>query len=733
MRLLVISNRLPVTVEEHNGTFLLRESAGGLVSGISAYLSSLKSSPGDKSYYQWMGWPGRSISEKSQDSFKELAQGLNLRPVFLSEKVMDKFYLGFCNKTIWPLFHYFTVYTVFDEEYWSTYKNVNEIFCDEILKIVEPDDTIWIHDYHLMLLPKLLRNKLPKLKIGFFLHIPFPSYEIFRMLPKSWRQEILEGLLGADLIGFHTYDYTKYFLSCVLRILGFESNVGQISLPDRLVKAESFPMGIDYEGFQKAISTDEAKEERERIIEKFKDTKIVLSIDRLDYSKGILNRLKGYQLFLKKNPDWHNKVNLLMIVVPSRIGVDRYSQMKREIDEKVGFINGKYGNIHWTPIIYQYRFIPQNTLAGLYSTADAALITPLRDGMNLIAKEFVTCKIDLAGVLILSEMAGASKELGEALIINPNNTEEIALAIKEALEMPLEEQKRRNKIMQIRLRRYNVNRWAEYFIKSLDKVKEIQIQWDAKLLDKESRKCIINDFKSSEKAIFFLDYDGTLVRFESRPEYAVPSDTLLNILSDLSLRLNCNVVIISGRDKNTLDKWFNNSNLILAAEHGAWLKSKEKGWSQNKSFNTDWKKLIYPFLERYIDLLPGSFIEEKDFSLVWHYRRSDPEQSSVKAKELLDDLVNVTGNLDVQVIQGSKIIEIRNNGVNKGTLVSDIINRNRYDFIFAAGDDWTDEDMFRVLPDKSCTIKIGMSSTRARYNLQNHEELRKLILDFINV
>ncbi len=733
MSLLIVSNRLPVTIIEDEGGISLRESSGGLVSGVSAYLSSIKGAKDKNSDYKWIGWPGRALSESNKQAFLAEASSLNLKPVFVPEKVMDKFYLGFCNKTIWPLFHYFTSYAVYDEESWEIYKKVNQTFCDEILKIVSPGDTIWIHDYHLMLLPKLIRDKIPDAKIGFFLHIPFPSFEIFRMLPKDWRRGILEGILGADLVGFHTYDYTKYFFSCVQRLLGYEINLGQIFHPERLVHAETFPMGIDYDSFVRSSSSAEAENEIRTINEKFENCKILLSIDRLDYTKGILNRLKGFKQFLKSNPGWHNKVNLLMIVVPSRIGVEKYSLMKREINELVGYINGKYGNISWTPIIYQYRFINQNALSGLYKASDAALITPLRDGMNLISKEYLACKTDLSGVLILSEMAGASKELGEALIINPNNTNEIASAIKEALEMPAEEQKRRNIVMRSRIKRYNVNRWAELFIASLGDVKKNQKQWGAKILDSEHKKEIVSSFRTAKNKILFLDYDGTLAPFEVHPEQAAPGHELQKLIGELCSCKNTRLVMISGRDRSTMEDWFGGFYITLAAEHGAWLKDKGHEWKQQTVLNADWKRLIFPLLENFADLLPGSFVEEKEFALVWHYRKSDPEQSSVKAKEIMDDLVQLTANMDVQVMQGNKIIEIRNNGVNKGAIIKTLTDEAKYDFIFAAGDDWTDEDMFKALPDSAYTVKMGALSSHARFNLLNIGELRKLLRSMINV
>jgi trehalose 6-phosphate synthase/phosphatase len=418
--------------------------------------------------------------------------------------------------------------------------------------------------------------------------------------------------------------------------------------------------------------------------------------------------------------------------VPSRIGVDRYNQMKRDIDEKVGNINGNFGNIHWTPIIYQYQYVPFYQLAGLYNVSDAALITPLRDGMNLIAKEYLDCRTDQTGVLILSEMAGAAKELGEAVLINPNNIQEIASAIKDALEMPQDEQIRRNKTMRSRLKRYNVIRWANDFIKVLNQIKENQKSFEARLFESDELQQMLHKYRKSKKKIIFLDYDGTLVPFAKHPEDAKPVQELVDILTRLSKLSNTKVVIISGRDKDTLEKWLGECKTVIAAEHGVWLKEQGKKWRTTVQFNTDWKTSIYPIMELYADQLPGSFVEEKNYSLVWHYRNADPDQASIKAKELMDDLLHFTGNMNLQVLQGSKVIEVKNNGINKGSIINRFLNNEHYDFILAIGDDWTDEDMFKELPEYAYSIKVGMTASQARYNLPDYNGVRKLIGDLTN-
>ena len=730
MRLLIVSNRLPITVIEEGGSLNFKESVGGLVSGLKSYLDSPRSSPSTKSIndYAWLGWPGTTVREKMKDELRSrLHSELHSYPVFMSEKTMDKFYLGFCNRTIWPLFHYFTSNVSYDEDYWLSYKQVNETFCEAITQILRPDDVVWIHDYHLMLLPKLIRERFPGVPIGFFLHIPFPSFEVFRLIPSLWRKEILEGLLGADLIGFHTHDYTQYFLRCVLRILGHEHNKGRIIISGRPVKAETFPMGIEFLKFHEASSLAEVKAENAELQTILAGSKVVLSIDRLDYTKGILNRLQGYEEFLERNPQWSGKVVLIMIVVPSRTKVEQYQQMKRQIDELVGRINGKFGSIKWTPILYHYKFIPFSKLIALYDASDVALVTPLRDGMNLIAKEYLAAKTDGKGVLILSEMAGASKEVREAIIINPNDVGEIAIALKQALEMPEEEKVRNSRVMQARLKRHDVIHWADSFIQSLLNLKEEERGLNYKLLAPSTKEQLAKDFNNAEHRLLLLDYDGTLSKLERYPQLAKPTDELLKTMKLISDNPKNEVVLISGRDKITLQSWFGALNVGLVAEHGVWIRKKKEDWRMLKQLNNDWKPKILPLLETYADRLPGSFVEDKEFSLAWHYRMADPEMASMVAKELMDDLVNFTANIGVQILQGRKVIEVRNSGMNKGDAGSNWISENHFDFIMAIGDDWTDEDLFNVLPETAYSIKVGMTQSKARFNLHAQEDVVKLI------
>ncbi len=623
-RLLIVSNRIPVSVTKKNGELHFDPSAGGVATGLGSFYRSHRS--------LWIGWPGitrEKVREREKEEIREQLHGKDCKPVFISKRDAENYYYGFCNKTVWPLFHHFPLYTSYSKAFWESYRRVNQSFRDAVLDTAQPEDTIWVHDYQLMLLPGLIREQWPEATVGFFLHIPFPSFEVFRLLP--WRRQIIEGILGADLVGFHTNDYALHFLDSVHHLLGFEHSFGRITAPDRVIKTDVFPMGIDYKRFASAAEDEQVQKGVRRIRKKLGNRKIILSIDRLDYTKGIPERLEAFDLFLEKYPEYKENVTLILVVVPSRTGVEHYVQMKNRVDELTGKINGKHGTIGWVPIWYLYRFQPFHNLAALYGVADAALVTPMRDGMNLIAKEFVATKTDGKGVLILSEMAGASKELGEALIVNPNNQEEISEAIKRALVMSEEEQVERNRIMQKRLQRYNVVRWGTDFLDALFSVKKIQLHLSVRKLTQDAEKKLIKAYDESDNNIILLDYDGTLVPFAEKPGKAKPDDELVGMLDALGENSKNQVVIISGRDRHTLDRWFGSRALSMIAEHGVWIKERGKGWKTIEPLRGDWKEQMRPILEWYEDRTPGSFIEEKDFSLVLHYWKTDPRLSSLRA------------------------------------------------------------------------------------------------------
>lgn len=722
-KLLIVSNRLPVSIEKRKGRLHYTPSVGGLATGLTAVSKKYGS--------LWIGWPGIAI-EKGVDPKeieKELMSSYNCKPIFLSRNEIDKYYHSFCNEAVWPVFHYFPQYAEFDKTAWETYRRVNERFAEIIAEVAEPDDIIWVHDYHLMLLPALIRKKIPDAIIGFFLHIPFPSYEIFRLFP--WREEILSGFLGADVVGFHTYGYAQHFLNSVQRFLGYEPHMGHVTVADRLVKVDAFPIGIDYERFYKAGQDAGVKKEEARLKKKLGDVKVILSIDRLDYTKGIPQRIEAFDTFLEKNPQYREKVVCILIVVPSRSQVEHYKELKHHVDELIGEVNGRHGTVGWTPIQYFYRFFHFQSLAAFYGIADVCLVTPLRDGMNLIAKEYLSTRADGLGVLILSEMAGAAEELGEAIVVNPNNHDEIVAALEKALSMPEEKQAERNRRMQERMSRYNVSRWSEDFIYRLENTKELQRQMHATLLTEKMKETLTGGYKRAKRRLLLLDYDGTLTHFAKTPDEAEPSGHLLRLIKNLcENNKNC-VVLISGRDRSSLEEWFGELCLDIVAEHGVWLREHGRGWEMIEQLSNEWKDEIRPILELHVDRTPGSFIEEKGHSLAWHYRKSNSQLGAVRASELLENLVNLTANLNLQVLEGKKVLDVKNSGINKGRAAMHWLSKEMWDFIIAIGDDWTDEDMFGILPNYAYSIKVGLRPSVARYNLKSPDGVVSLLKELV--
>ncbi len=730
-RLIIVSNRLPVNIIEENDEIVVQSSIGGLATGMKAYHKTNDS--------LWIGSPGfNTEDQKKKQQIKRLLVKEHCFPVFVPQKIYNDYYFGFSNRTIWPLFHYFTEYTEFNDEFWQAYIDVNKRFCEAVIKQAEIGDTIWIHDYQLMLLPQMIRNKRPDLRIGFYLHIPFPSFEVFRVLP--WRDKLIEGLLGADLLGFHTYDYARYFLSTVRRLFGYEQDFNRISIGIRSVYADVFPMGIDYDAYyERALKMqskpvqDRSKEHQDldRFLLAVPDRKLILSIDRLDYTKGIPSRLRAYEYFLQNHPEYREKVSLLMLAVPSRSEVAQYQSLRSEVDELVGRINGEFRTINWNPVIYFYRSLPFDNLIELYCSADIALLTPLRDGMNLVAKEFVATQVHQNGVLILSEMAGASKELGEALIVNPNNIEQVSQAIFEALEMPQEKQAQAMFSMQKRLKRYNVHRWADDFLSSLSSYCDRQINFTSKSLSESVFEKIKTKFSSATNRIFFLDYDGTLVGFKKKPQDAVPDRELYDLLDSLHAIPNSELVIISGRDNVSLESWFGNKPYTLIAEHGAWKRIPGEAWQPRVISGEEWKTSLRPVVEAFVDRTPGSLIEEKTYSLVWHYRNSDPELGAIRALDLKENISGLIMNNNLEILEGNKVLEIKVAGINKGVAALEHLSRNNPDFVLAIGDDWTDEYMFKSLPEQTISIKVGHENTQAQYFLESQTDVRAFLKRFI--
>jgi trehalose 6-phosphate synthase/phosphatase len=722
MKLFIISNRLPIKANRNeNNELEFTRSEGGLTTGMDSLTMDVEK--------HWIGWPGTyTESEEEEKLISEHLEKFNFHPVFLSSDQILNYYEGYSNSTLWPLCHYFYTFIEYENLYWNTYKQVNELFARTTLNLIGPDDIVWVQDYQLMLLPQMIRKSVDNVSIGYFHHIPFPSYELFRVLPE--RAELLEGLLGADLIGFHTHDYMRHFVSAAERVLDIRFRFDQVLLNNRIAYVDAFPMGINFDLYYNAIQQPEVQAKVDAMRETYGKHKLILSVDRLDYSKGIVHRLRGFAQFLENHPEYREKVSLAMIVVPSRDSVDRYASLKTKIDETIGTINGKFSTINWTPVYYFYHGFPFEELVALYHMADIGLVTPLRDGMNLVAKEYLAAKREKAGVLILSEMAGAAIELNEALIINPNNIEEIENAIYTALEMPEEEQMRRLKKMQQSVSRKSVNKWANDFVNELKAINLRNENLNTERIDYQAKIKIQTEYRNSQKRLFILDYDGTLSAFKSRPEDAVPTKETYKLLNKLASDPKNKVVISSGRDRDTLEEWFGSLAIDLAAEHGACYK--EHGvWVDNIGDEKPWDNEIMEIVQNFVDKTPRSKIEEKNTTLVWHYRNVDTWLASLREQQLFEALMIPCARLGLQIMRGNKIIEIKSPIHTKGSEARRLLATQNFDFIMAIGDDTTDEDTFRELPDFAYTIKVGNISEVARYSVKSQSKVLPL-LDIIS-
>jgi len=731
-RLFIVSNRLPLTVEQQDGHYQSRQSSGGLIAAMNAFLNR---DGNDRFTHRfWAGIPGctknvwEGLEDNDQADFTYL-------PVFVDETKYERYYDGFSNSLLWPLFHYFPSYTEYHDKDFKAYMAVNKQIADRLIPEVRAGDTIWIHDYHLLPLAGLLRRRSPGLSIGLFLHIPFPVFEVFRLIPKTWQRNLLTGMLGADLIGFHTPAYEKYFRQSVEYVLQVKTDNHSLSWDGRQIETGTFPVSIDFEQFHQAARNEKVQELIKSYQHLKEDKKLLFSVDRLDYTKGVHNRIKGYKKFLVQHPEYCGKVTFILVIVPSRDHIKTYAERKRIIDEYIGNLNSSMGTIDWKPVIYQYQHLEFEELVALYNVCDAAVITPLRDGMNLVAKEFVASRNDGKGVLILSEMTGAASELDGAILINPNDTAEIGSAIKRALEMEDAEQQERLSVMQSHLSRYDVSYWAASFLNQLEQIKSQQSAAIIKMMDPFSRARLLEKYTAANKRLLLLDYDGTLTPFTAKPEMATPSNELLDLLAQLSADNNNDIYIISGRDSKTLESWLGHLPVGIVAEHGAKIKFKGSSWTINTTndLNDYWPR-IEELMQKYVSQCPQSFIEMKEFSRAWHYREADNFIGKRKAKTLYDELLYYSNQVPLSVLNGHKVIEVRGQQTNKGNVAKQLLSTASYDFVMCIGDDATDEDMFKAMANipQAFNIKVGQGSSFASYRLLTPYQVHSLLQNIIN-
>jgi trehalose 6-phosphate synthase/phosphatase len=690
--IVVASNRLPFTFQRGPRGLERRPSPGGLVSALEPVLRRRGGT--------WIGWPGLELRDDEQVS----ARGRNyrIRPVRLSDSEVQRYYHGFSNRTLWPLFHSLPERTRYDRRDFEAYQHVNALFAEAIHASARHAELVWIHDYHLMQAPSALRLADPERRIAFFLHIPFPPYDIFRLLP--WHREILRGLLSCDLIGFHVGGYVQNFLDCVERRLGAQVDRRslRITYAGRTIQVGAFPIGIEFELFEdlarKAAHRSAGRPER-----------IVLGVDRLDYTKGIPERIRAFERLLELHPRHRENVVLLQVAVPSRSQVTEYRQLKSEIDELVGRVNGRFATAQWSPIRYLYRSFAQDRLCALYRDADVALITPLRDGMNLVAKEYVTCQVEERGVLVLSSMAGAAETMREALIVNPNDIEATAEEIHRALTMDEEHRRARMAALRRRESREDVHAWVQSFL-------------EAAIRPAESLPLRDSDFEgwlgaylSRYPLVLLLDYDGTLTPLVGHPDEARLTPRMRKLLAACAARGDTEVGIVSGRSLANVRGMVGDESFVYAGNHGLEISGPQFGEFQHEDLVHYTKRTeeLAGLIEKVS--VKGAWVESKGPTLTLHFR-GVPESRRPALVERARKIINEAG---YQARDAHCALEARPPiGWDKGRAVLHLLRTchgptwsERVRVVYV-GDDQTDEDAFELLAGLATTFRVGPPYTR---------------------
>jgi trehalose 6-phosphate synthase/phosphatase len=722
-RLIIVSNRLPITAElDKGGAVGLQMASGGLANGMRPWHEG--------SGGLWIGWPGdtsRFTEEQRSDLAGQLAER-GIVPVTLSSDHVNRYYHGFANRVLWPLFHYLIDRLPVHASGWDAYRQVNQTFANVIVEQYRPGDVVWVHDYQLMLLPAMLRQRLPDARIGFFLHIPFPSFEVFRTLP--WRREVLEGLLGSDLIGFHTFSYLRHFVASLPHVDGADADIDRVRIGGRTIRLGAFPMGIDTAAFVAHAQDPEVQARALTLKREAGGRKILLGVDRLDYTKGIPRRLQSIERLLTRYPDLRDEIRYIQVAVPSRGEVDSYQRFRRFVEEQVGRINGTCGTLRSTPIHYMHQSVSMRDLVAMYCAADVMLVTPLRDGMNLVAKEFLASRVDDDGVLVLSEFAGAAAELAEAVVVNPYDVDAVAETIRRALQMPREERHRRMRPMRRRVIEHDVHAWAKAFIGRLDS----PAAKEARPAPVEpALAAAIGKARPASQVRLLLDYDGTLVPLAPSPELAIPDRELLELLNGLASEPRLRVEIVSGRPRETLERWFGALPVVLWAEHGFWRRQAPgAAWEAAAVVDSRWLDRVHPILERFTSSTPGSLIELKSASVAWHYRQVPREFGHRQAHELRMLLADALSNQPLEVLEGKKVIEVRFRGISKAVVARPVPGDVPLDAaVVAFGDDRTDEDLFVALPESSITVAVGQRLGGARYEVRDHRAVRRLLRELL--
>jgi trehalose 6-phosphate synthase/phosphatase len=651
--------------------------------------------------------------ERLKDPLRSSRYG-SVLPVWLMDEQEDpngNFHLkdqgrwrSYAERELYPLLHYKQRGPTdgrSERKWWADYQRLNQLFADRILETYSPGDIVWIHDYHLFLLPGLLRQRIPNIYIGFFLHSPFPSSEFVRCLSK--RKDVLTGVLGANMIGFQSFSYSRHFSSCCTRILGFDSNSAGVDAYGAHVAVDVFPIGIDTAAVQKAAYGEAGVEETIKdIAHLYAGKKIIVGRDRLDSVRGVAQKLMAFEIFLERYPEWRDKVVLIQVTTPTSVEEskeDSEAKITSQISNLVATINGRYGSLSFSPVQYYPQYLSRREYFGLLRVADVGLITSVRDGMNTTSLEYIVCQQSNQGPLILSEFSGTAGSLSSAIHINPWDLGGVATAINEALTMSSSEKMAQHTKLYKHVTSHTVSAWSnKYLRRLLTNLSSFDQSIATPALDKAK---LLSQYRKARKRLFMFDYDGTLTSIVKDPQAAIPSDRVIRTIKTLAADPKNAVWIISGRDQVFLDEWMGHiSELGLSSEHGCFIRKPRSDDWENLTEKADmgWQKEVMEIFQHYTERTQGSFIERKRVALTWHYRRADPEYGSFQAKQCRKHLENtVAKKWEVEVMAGKANLEVRPTFVNKGSIAARLVDEYSAgtgeppELVLCMGDDFTDE------------------------------------------
>ena len=713
--MIIVSNRLPVSISSAAGRPELVASNGGLATALREVHEA--------SAGRWVGWLGETakISPDALAQLHQQASERRLTCVSLSASEVSLYYDGYANGVLWPLFHYLLDKVHLDaSNEWRAYVQVNQRFADAIAAHAQPDDTVWIHDYQLALVPAMLRKQAPGVRIGFFLHIPWPSSDVFRILPS--RVELLTGLLGADLIGFQTEGYRQNFLQSAAEVLGIDFAADGVVWQEHRVAVGVYPIGIDVETFTRQSPEIDAMVADIR--EKTRGKKIVLGVDRLDYTKGVPRRLLAIARLLDRDPRLRDKLHYIQLAVPTREKVTAYTELRRTVNELVSRINSHHGSPTSSPVQLLYRSVPHDQLLALYRAADVMLVTPLRDGMNLVAKEYAAARVDDRGVLVLSEFAGATWELATAVTVNPYDVVAFSAAIGRAMSMPDEEQRTRMVKLRSVVQNQPVQKWAADFVQDLRQA--TPNMFPATSLATQVEDALVR-VREAEHRTLLLDYDGTLAPIVELPSLAAPDPSLLRLLARLAATPQTQVHVVTGRSQESIEPWLGSLPIWLHVEHGLRSRKADGTWLPSSHERPATFDLTTAILEKFAARIRGTLVEQKVASVAFHYRRANAYVAHEALGALRTELRQALGP-DIQLLEGNKVLEVRLSAVTKRAAVRiALANAPSNTLALAAGDDRTDEDMFAALPSTAIAIRVGKGASMASLRLESPDQMRSFL------